>query len=65
MILGFGYGGRWLILNGGRFAVVVVVVGGGGVFRSVGLGCGGGGSRGWLCGFCICFFFLLSFFRLF
>ena len=28
MILGFGYGGRWLILNGGRFAVVVVVVGG-------------------------------------
>ena len=28
LILGFGYGGRWLILNGGGFAVVVVVVGG-------------------------------------
>ena len=38
---------------------------GGRGFRSVGLGCGGGGSRGWLCGFCIFFFFLLSFFRLF
>ena len=31
---------------------------GGRGFRSVGLGYGGGGSRGWLCGFCICFFFL-------
>ena len=55
LILGFGYGGRWLILNGGGF--VVVVVGGGG-FRSVGVGCGGGGGcHGWLCGFCICLFF--------
>ena len=37
--------------------VVVMAVGGG--WLILGFGYGGGGSRGWLCGFCICFFLCL------